>query len=78
MTNDVMSQSLSCPIIPSLKRLGYHRLSLRDRGMVESVAYRWNRRIRGIRRRHNVQINPDFIEPTNAEHVCCGRTFHQK
>ena len=39
---------------PSLKRLGYHRLSLRDRWEMTSVAYR---RIRPIRRRHHFSMN---------------------
>jgi hypothetical protein len=48
---------------PSLKRLGYHRLSLRDRREMTSVAYR---RIRPIRRRHQISMNLMLVQPITA------------
>jgi hypothetical protein len=64
-------------ITPSLKRLGYHRLSLRDRREMTSVGYR---RIRPIRRRHHVSINLIPVQPTAAKLVCSStfKMFRRK
>jgi hypothetical protein len=58
---------------PSLKRLGYHRLSLRDRREMTSVRYRRIRPIQLIRRRHHVSINLILVKPTTAKLVCSSR-----